>query len=120
LGGTEGRLSTRYGVPNYSDFSQSIVTYYINPKASPVVYFARPSLLYGSNDESDWDGYNFAVPSNIWNPDKGFLTQSTDPLHYDKNFPITGADGLYFYLDIGGVDPSTLSWPSVTHGEPQV
>jgi hypothetical protein len=101
-----GRLSTLYGVPKHSDFSQSSATYYINPKALPTVCFARPNLI---------DVWMNSFTLNTWNPDRGFFVQSTDPLHYDRNFPTTGADNLYFYLDISGVDPSTLSWPSVSH-----
>jgi hypothetical protein len=107
LSSSGGRLSTHYGVPKHSDFSPNTATYYISPKVSPKVCFARPSLSYGSSSDGG--------SSYIWNPDKGFLPQSTDPAHYDKNFPTTGSNNLYFYLDIAGVDPSTLSWPSVTH-----
>jgi hypothetical protein len=106
-----GELRTRYGVPNHNDFSPSSATYYIKPKASSGVCFVRPNLQYGSSS----DYFRYRGPSTIWNPDKGFLVQSTDPLNYDKNFPATGSNNLYFYLDIGGVDPSALSWPSVTH-----
>jgi hypothetical protein len=109
---TGGELRTRYGFPSSRNFSPSRVAYYINPKAgSAGVCFARPNLSLGSSSENS----KYRGPSNIWNSDKGFLTQSTDPAHYDKNFPTTGSNNLYFYLDIDGVDPSTLSWPSVTH-----
>ncbi|MWN32978.1 hypothetical protein GQ596_11070, partial [Gilliamella sp. Pra-s60] len=63
--------------------------YYINPNnLSASCYFVqsvRPNLLYGgttgiiSNDLP-----YFAGPSNIWNPSKGFLTQSTSPSSYDR------------------------------------
>jgi hypothetical protein len=106
-----GRLSTLYGVPKHSDFSQSSATYYINPKALSVVCFARPNLQFGSAlDASEYHG-----PSNIWNPDKGFLVQSTLASDYHKNFPTTGAHNLYFDLDIGGVNANQLSWSPVTH-----
>jgi hypothetical protein len=108
-----GRLSTRYGFPKDGDvFSPRSVAYYINPKAgSAGVCFARPILRYGSSsDDSRYHG-----PSNIWNPDKGFLVQSTDPAHYDRNFPTTGAHNLYFDLAIEGVNANQLSWPEVTH-----
>ncbi|MWN32780.1 MULTISPECIES: hypothetical protein, partial [unclassified Gilliamella] len=48
---------------------------------------------------------------------KGFLTQSTSPSSYDRNFPTTGADGLYFDLEIPtGIDGSQLSWTVNTGG----
>ncbi|OCF95212.1 hypothetical protein A9G16_00870 [Gilliamella apicola] len=49
LSNSEGRLTTRYGVPNESRFSASNATYYINPKAAPVICFARPDLW------GDWE-----------------------------------------------------------------
>jgi hypothetical protein len=109
-----GRLSTRYGFPKDGDvFSPRSVAYYITPKAgsaAAAVCFARPNLRYGSSsDDSKYRG-----PSNIWNPDRGFLVQSTDPAHYDRNFPTTGAHNLYFDLLIEGVDARQLRWPSVT------
>jgi hypothetical protein len=109
-----GRLSTRYGFPKDGDvFSPRSVAYYITPKAgsaSPAACFAKPNLRYGSSsDESRYRG-----PSNIWNPAKGFLTQSTVPSGYHRNFPTTGAHNLYFDLLIEGVDARQLRWPSVT------
>jgi hypothetical protein len=109
-----GRLSTRYGFPKDGDvFSPRSVAYYITPKAgsaSPAACFAKPNLRYGSSsDDSKYRG-----PSNIWNPDKGFLTQSTAPSGYHRNFPTTGAHNLYFDLEIEGVDARQLRWPSVT------
>ncbi|MWN06823.1 hypothetical protein, partial [Gilliamella sp. Pas-s95] len=78
----------------------------------PVVcYFvshARPNLNYGTG--------NYAGPSNIWSPTKGFLTQSNDSASYDLNFPTTGADGLYFDLLIDGVNASQFTWSPVTRG----
>jgi hypothetical protein len=113
LDSSAGTLSTRYGFPKYSNFSQSSVVYYINPKPSPAVCFARPSLKYGSNSDNAW-GADFAGPLNIWDPTKGFLTQSADSAHYDLNFPTTGAHNLYFDLDIGGA--GALTWAPVTAG----
>ncbi|MCX8663195.1 hypothetical protein [Gilliamella sp. B2911] len=107
LSSTDGTLSTRYGFPNRSTFSASNVTYYINPKAAPVVCFARPNLNYGSGE--------YAGPSSMWDPAKGFLTQSTDPSLYGRNFPTTGLNGLYFDLLISGVS-QPLSWSPVSHG----
>jgi hypothetical protein len=108
LSNTAGTLSTRYGFPNSSNFDASSAIYYIKPKTLPTVCSARPDIYYGSGD--------YAGPSYIWHPSSGFLTQSTTPSHYDLNFPTTGADKLYFYLEVVGVDPSSLSWPSVTRG----
>ncbi|MCX8663771.1 hypothetical protein [Gilliamella sp. B2911] len=116
LSSTNGTLSTRYGFPNRSTFSARSETYYVNPKASPVVCFARPNLLYGKL--GDWPSYpswDFAGPASIWNPNKGFLTQKTDPLYYGQNFPTTGANGLYFDLDISG-SSQPLSWSPVSLG----
>jgi len=106
LSNTEGLLRTRYGVPNESRFSANNVTYYINPKALPVICFAKPDLTYSIGD--------FAGPAAIWDPNKGFLSQSVMPSSYSLNFPTTGANDLYFDLDIGG--SSDLSWASVSHG----
>ena len=102
LASTKGTLTTRYGVPGSRSFSASNVTYYINPKAVPKVCFARPNLNYGSG--------LYAGPTEIWNNAKGFLPQSS----YGLNFPTTGANGLYFDLDIGGGGP--LTWAPVSHG----
>ena len=107
LSNTEGTLKTRYGVPNESHFSASNVTYYINPKATPVICFAKPITNMGTDD--------YAGPANIWDPDKGFLTQSVTPSSYGLNFPTTGANKLYFYLDIGGIN-QVLYWETVSHG----
>ncbi|NUF28134.1 hypothetical protein [Gilliamella sp. ESL0254] len=109
LSSTGGYLQTQYGVPSRTSFSGATVDYYINPYDSgPVVCHARPNLNRGTS--------NHAGPSNIWDPNKGFLTQSNDSASYDLNFPTTGADGLYFDLDIGGVDASQLTWSVVTNG----
>ena len=107
LSSTNGTLSTRYGFPNRSTFSARSETYYVNPKASPVVCFARPNLTYGTGD--------FAGPASMWDPAKGFLTQETDPSLYGRNFPTTGGNGLYFDLLISGVS-QPLSWSSVSQG----
>ncbi|PXY92400.1 hypothetical protein [Gilliamella apis] len=106
-----GILKTRYGVPNESRFSASNVTYYINPNpniSSPVICFAIP-LSSNTN--------GFIVPASIWDwRDKnGFLTQSVTPSSYGSNFPTTGANNLYFDLDIVG-NNQALSWAPVSHG----
>ncbi|OCG42271.1 hypothetical protein A9G29_00035 [Gilliamella sp. Fer2-1] len=108
LSSTDGNLTTQYGIPNSRTFGGSTVTYYINPNSQPKVCYARPNLYFGD--------YEVAGPASIWNSDKGFLTQSINLSSYSLNFPTTGADGLYFDLDIGGVDASQLTWSPVTRG----
>ena len=98
-------LKTRYGIPNGTDISARSVTYYINPKASPLVCFARPNLEHNRLVTD----HNFDGPAEIWDPGKGFKPQAS----YGSNFPTTGANELYFYLDIGGVQP--LVWEEVKH-----
>ncbi|OCL24076.1 hypothetical protein A9G07_04345 [Gilliamella sp. wkB72] len=115
LSSTDGTLSTRYGFPNRSTFSANSVTYYVNPKAEPVVCFTRPNLKYGKlGDNPSYPSFDFAGPSWMWDPDNGFIPQSTDPLRYGQNFPTTGANNLYFDLDIGG--GGSLSWSPVSQG----
>ncbi|OCL22119.1 hypothetical protein A9G07_08445 [Gilliamella sp. wkB72] len=116
LSSTNGTLSTRYGFPNRSDFRTSNVTYYVNPKVAPLVCFARPNLKYGKLGEASWaPSHDFRGPTWMWDPAKGFLTQKTDPRYYGQNFPTTGANGLYFDLDISG-SSQPLSWSPVSLG----
>ncbi|OCG36401.1 hypothetical protein A9G39_04120 [Gilliamella sp. Imp1-6] len=121
LSSTGGSLTTQYGLPNRSTFSGGSVEYYIKPDSSGSCYFVqsvRPNLLVGgTSDIVSFDNPRYAGPSNIWNPDKGFLVQSTSPSSYDRNFPTTGADGLYFDLEIPTeIDASQLSWTVNTIG----
>ncbi|MCO6561374.1 MAG: hypothetical protein J6574_09840, partial [Gilliamella sp.] len=81
---------------------------------SVVINYARPNLLFGKNGV-DISGVNFAGPADIWNPNKGFLVQSTNPESYNLNFPTTGAHNLYFDLLITGIDVRDLTWEPVTH-----
>ena len=106
LSSTGGTLSTLYGVPRNRNFSARSETYYVNPKATPMVCFAKPELRYG--------GAQYAGPTSIWNPNNGFLSQSTDPSRYGKNFPTTGAQGLYFDLLISGSNQA-LYWSPVSN-----
>ncbi|OCG07963.1 hypothetical protein A9G13_07100 [Gilliamella sp. wkB178] len=108
LTSTAGSLTTQYGLPNSSNFTGSTATYYISPKAPPKICYARPILYWGTGD--------YAGPATIWNPTKGFLVQSTTPSSYSRNFPTTGANNLYFDLDIGGVKGSALTWSTVSQG----
>ncbi|MWP30403.1 hypothetical protein, partial [Gilliamella sp. Pra-s54] len=118
LTSTGGTLSTQYGVPRSSSFSGATVDYYFSTNARPKICSVRPNLFYGgttgiiSNDHP-----RHAGPANIWNPSKGFLTAFTTPSSYGQNFPRTGADGLYFDLEIPTViDGSQLSWTVNTSG----
>ncbi|OCL24914.1 hypothetical protein A9G07_00375 [Gilliamella sp. wkB72] len=116
LSSTNGTLSTRYGFPNLSTFNASNVTYYVNPKASPVICFARPNLKFGKRGDSPpYPSLDFAGPASMWDPDNGFIPQSTGPSSYGRNFPTTGLNGLYFDLLISGVS-RPLSWSPVSHG----
>ncbi|MCX8675973.1 hypothetical protein J3U16_11805, partial [Gilliamella sp. B3023] len=116
LSSTDGTLSTRYGFPNRSTFSARSETYYVNPKAGPVVCFARPNLMLGKLGDNPYrPSWDFAGPASMWDPAKGFLTQETDPSLYGRNFPTTGLNGLYFDLDISG-SSQPLSWSPVSHG----
>ncbi|MFQ0999824.1 hypothetical protein ACGH6T_10040, partial [Gilliamella sp. BG6] len=109
LDSSEGTLETRYGMPNSSTFSGGTAEYYITLPSQPVICSVRPNLNYGTG--------RYAGPPSMWNPAKGFLIQSTNPSSYGLNFPTTGADGLYFDLDIVGVDASQLSWTVTTLGD---
>ncbi|WP_131798766.1 hypothetical protein, partial [Gilliamella apicola] len=108
LSNTKGTLKTRYGMPNESRFSASNVIYYINPKAkvSPVICFAKPGMKKNSSGQ-------YAGPASIWDAKKGFLPQSITPSSYDLNFPTTGANNLYFDLEIAGV-AQPLKWEAVS------
>ncbi|MWN06800.1 hypothetical protein, partial [Gilliamella sp. Pas-s95] len=116
-------LTTQYGVPNRRVFSTTNDReyYYFKPNASCsfFVQAARPNLLYGGTTGIDSvDNPRYAGPSNIWSPTKGFLTQSTRSSSYDQNFPTTGADGLYFDLEVPtGINASQLTWSVVTNGD---
>ncbi|MCO6517001.1 MAG: hypothetical protein J6586_11025, partial [Snodgrassella sp.] len=117
LDSTGGSLTTQYGVPNSSRFYGGTVDYYITLPSQPVICSVRPNLLFGGTTGIiSYDNPRFAGPSSIWSPTKGFLVQSTSPSSYDRNFPTTGSDGLYFDLDIGGIDASQLRWTVNTSG----
>ena len=110
LSNTQGTLKTSYGVPNESHFSASNVSYYINPKTAPVICFAKPNMKYGG---TNYYPHLQSGPATIWNPDRGFLIQSVTPSSYGSNFPTTGANDLYFDLEIGGV-AQPLTWKEVS------
>ncbi|WP_141671773.1 hypothetical protein [Gilliamella sp. Imp1-1] len=117
LSSTEGNLATQYGEPRSSTFSGGTAEYYITLPSPPVICAVRPNLLLGGTTGLGWDDQIYAGPANIWDPAKGFLVQSTSPSSYDRNFPTTGSDGLYFDLDIGGLDASLLGWTVTTRGD---
>ena len=108
LTSTNGSIVTQYGLPNSSRFNSGTATYYISPKATPKICYAKPTLIYS--------GDIYAGPADIWTLNKGFLVQSTEPSSYSRNFPTTGANNLYFDLDIVGVNGSALTWPTVSQG----
>ncbi|MWN05822.1 hypothetical protein [Gilliamella sp. Pas-s95] len=123
LSSTGGTLETRYGVPRGSRFYGGTAEYYITLSSQPVICSVRPNLYFGGTGDnvsslwgSELDDSKYAGPSNIWSPTKGFLVQSASPSSYELNFPTTGADGLYFDLDVGGIDASQLSWTVNTSG----
>ncbi|NUF26821.1 hypothetical protein [Gilliamella sp. ESL0254] len=116
LSSTGGSLATQYGMPNSSIFSGSTVSYYINPNELPKICYVRVNLIYGGGNLDFRDNPSLAGPASIWDQNRGFLVQSTSLSSYDLNFPTTGLDGLYFDLDIGGVDGSELMWSVVTNG----
>ena len=103
-------LRTLYGVPNTTVFKSATVDYYISPNAPAKVCFAKPDLQFGSDREIS--GVDFRGPVSVWNPERGFVNQSINSTNYDYNFPTTGGDHLYFYLEIAGSGP--LIWDPVT------
>ena len=103
-------LTTLYGVPNTTVFKSASVNYYISPNAPAKVCFAKPDLQFGSDREIS--GVDFRGPLSMWNPERGFVNQSINSTNYDYNFPTTGGDHLYFYLEIAGSGP--LIWDPVT------
>lgn len=110
LSGYPGSISTLYGLPNRSDFDFDSHTFSFAPKHPPKLCFLQPRLYVGGMDSADR-----VAPINIYRQFWGFLPQSTEPELYSHNWPTTGMDKLYFTLQIGGIDGTTLTWPSVTH-----
>ncbi|OCG01133.1 hypothetical protein [Gilliamella sp. wkB112] len=104
LTSTAGSLTTQYGLPNSSNFTGNSATYYINPKADPVICYVRPHVT--ALDGGD---------PTTWHPKKGYLVQSTTLSSYERNFPTTGMDSLHFDLLISN-NTGPLTWPTVTQG----
>lgn len=97
-------LSTKYGEPNQNPFTSKNRTevYYLKPKPWAIICYAQP--ISGSGD-------GIHGPTGIWALNlAAFLPQPT----FERNFPQTGANGLYFDLIIKNSGP--LTWPSVTLG----
>ncbi|OCG03724.1 hypothetical protein A9G19_04875 [Gilliamella apis] len=111
LSNGEGRLTTRYGVPNESRFTAGNATYYIKPKASTAICFARPNV----SDPNGVSHPSKGLSAAVWDRNKGFLPQSVTPSYYGSNFPTTGGHNLFFDLDIIGSNQA-LSWAPVSHG----
>lgn len=99
-----GTLSTGYGVPNSSSFDPSSITYYISPKVLPSVCFIKPSLKHGDA--------HYKGPASMWDENNGYLVQSIDPATYEKNFPTTASNNLYFDLLLIGTN-EPLNWATV-------
>ncbi|OTQ53070.1 hypothetical protein [Gilliamella apis] len=104
LSNSEGRLTTRYGVPNESRFGAGRAIYYIKPNQTPTVCYARLQVDWGRG-----------LSNAVWNAYRGFLPQSFTPSSYGLNFPTTGSNNLYFDLIIAGTNQA-LSWAPVSHG----
>ncbi|MWN05652.1 hypothetical protein [Gilliamella sp. Pas-s95] len=111
LSSTGGYLQTQYGVPSRTSFSGATVDYYINPYDNASVCHAAPNLYLGGTQRPGDDSKYFGS-LNEWHGNVGFVPQSS----YDRNFPTTGADGLYFDLDMKGIDASQLTWSTFRRG----
>lgn len=76
----------------------------------------HPNICYASPGENTLDSGRDTVWQSSRFYDQGFINQTVS-LQADTtdNFPTTGADGLYFYLNIVGSD-DVLSWDPVTVG----
>ncbi|MCX8642676.1 hypothetical protein J3U65_09475 [Gilliamella sp. B3791] len=114
---TAGSLTTQYGLPNSRNFSSGTATYYISPKAAPkICYLYTPDAEGEHEADSNSSSGPGVGPDDIWALGKGFRVQSTEPSSYSRNFPTTGANNLYFDLDIGGIKGSALTWPTISQG----
>lgn len=100
-------ISTKYGYPYINTYGNGSSKYIINPLLQPSICLVKPVMNYGVN--------KYAGPINMWDPNKGFILQSTNSSTYYNNFPTTGANKLYFDLIIEG-SSTTLNWPDVTVG----
>lgn len=97
IGATAGTLVTQYGIPNTTNLTTSLATYYIKPKVDvPYVCFAQPNL------NNSYDGYS----SSVWDPANGFKLQDIN--QPSNNFPTTGSEGLFFYITVIGATASDV------------
>lgn len=109
LTSTGGVLSTQYGIPNSSSFTEATTTYYIAPKSdAPYACYAQPNLTYSGGS---YDG-----PTDQWDATKGFKLQDiTDPA---SNFPTIGARGFYFNLFLESVLSKTVTYSKIPSTSP--
>lgn len=109
LTSTAGVLSTQYGIPNSSSFTEATTTYYIAPKSdAPYACHAQPNL---TSHGGSYDG-----PSDQWDATKGFKLQDiTDPA---SNFPTTGAKGFYFNLLLESAISNTVTYTKTPSTSP--
>lgn len=104
-----GILSTRYGLPNSSNFIGNQAVYYLIPNkvTTPYFCFARPNLKY--NDSDTFPNFtSMSGPTSQWDGSKGFKLQTL--YQPSTNFPTTASKGLYFYLTVAGALSSELSY----------
>jgi hypothetical protein len=100
LSSTDVLLSTEYGVPSESHLKGDSHSYYIKPKPNEnvaSVCYAQPNIWIDSttsNHFADLDGPD-------WRAGEGFIPQDiNNPV---KNFPSTGANGLFFKIKVEGI-----------------
>lgn len=107
-------LTTQYGVPNSKEYNISTTETLIQPSKEyllPVtnqICYLKPNLNDNTNAWLDLGA------SSMWDPDRGFLVQSTNPSSYNKNFPTTGSNRLFF--DISFITDKPLTWSNVSVG----
>ena len=110
----DGSLSTKYGIPSKTDFTDKSHSYYITQNSSqPKVYYAQPNISIDSStsDNETRDRWVNGTPLKDldgpdWVASKGFVPQNiNNPI---KNFPTTGSNNLRFYLLLDGISPSDV------------
>ncbi|NUF48326.1 hypothetical protein [Gilliamella sp. ESL0250] len=91
---TGGQLSTLYGIPKITSFSEEATSYYISPRIDrPYVCYAQPNLYRREGGPN-------------WVDKKGFKVASIH--NFADNFPSTGSNGLHFYLLLAGITPEQV------------
>lgn len=103
---TNLEAKTQYGDPKSRTYPENSATYTILPSGVSVCN-AKPDMSYATDI--------YAGPVGMWDTAKGFITQSTNPASYSNNFPTTGANGLYFELNVQG-NTTELTWTTETVG----